>query len=701
MKRTLLVLAVTAALALLLRGTRLEDDPVRSLAHPDPIRAALFDHAQERGLYRDRIFVEAGALEPAQRERLEAGLREAGYQDVPLVEAPPPELVFALAPLLPAEEARRLMGVEALGKRAREAASVASLPGGDAYLRELEQDPLGLGPALLAQLAGAQAQGDAGGGVVRAYRSPRPMDYARVGREYDRLVGLGPRVHFIGADFFALENYRAASHDIVICSTLCLLLNLVVFYLFTGRWFMLGLLFLGSLVSYLTGLLAIRAFYPEVFTLVLAYTSTFVGYNNESLVHLSALEGEHRGRSLLGVWSAIGTTVIGFLVLLLGRSLMVRQMALASLGGMAGFLLFLVPYRDNLRSVRYRTFSWPKGEVSGRRVAVLCAACLVALAVIGMPPMATHIEGFRFQTPSLDAQVAYFSRRLEVAALDDVVAIPAPASPQEALAPLVAAGWVDMARHPLSRLRSRSEQEETLRVLAGYGDAVARLCALLAEGGLRLAPSPRLPPGVAPLDGWKYLELLGTLSPLRWTDTVEGRRYVMAGLTAAGGAADLGEAIPVSPRHYYDALLTSLSRELGWLFLAGLLAMAGYLIYFQRNAARVLYVLAPVFLAAVAFALYARLTGGTIHIVHIMGFSLVIALALDYTAVAVSGDHGPVELSKVLLTGLSTLATFGILILARHPVLRELGITVSIGCAVSLAFALFLRLRPAGGGSRP
>jgi predicted exporter len=52
----------------------------------------------------------------------------------------------------------------------------------------------------------------------------------------------------------------------------------------------------------------------------------------------------------------------------------------------------------------------------------------------------------------------------------------------------------------------------------------------------------------------------------------------------------------------------------------------------------------------------------------------------------------------VLLTGLCTLATFGVLVLARHPVMRELGITVAIGCGVSLAFALFVRLPAADEG---
>ncbi len=691
MKKTALLLFVTAALALTLRGTTLEDDPIRSLSHPDPVRAALFDRYQEKSFFRDRVFVEMGELTAAERERLAEALRAAGYLEVGLVERPSADKVLEMAPLLPAEAVRRLVDEEALARRAREALSIAMLPGGDTYLRELQDDPIGLGPAVLTRLVGPSAS--AAGPLLHGYRSPRPLDYEQVGRVYDLLVGFSPRVHFIGGDIFALENYRAVKHDILVCSALSLALNLVIFFCFTGRWALLALLFLGSVVSYLVGLLAIRAFYTEVYALVLAYTSTFIGFNNESLVHLAGIEATRRRRSLLGIWSAIGTTFIGFLVLLLGRSTMVRQMALASLGGMVGFLLFLVPYRATLATVRFRGFAWPKLTLRPRWVAATCAVSVLGLLIVGVPPVATRIEGFRYQTPALDAQVAYFSQQLDALSLEDVVAVPAAGEPGEVIARLAAAGLLDPARHPLAAWRRPAEQEETLRALRErYPMAVARLTALLSESGIRIEAAATLPARLRVHDAWDYLEELGRLGPVRWADRVGGQRFVMAGLRASAIPVTISGAIPVSPRHYYDQLLTALSRELGWLFLAGLAVMAIYLVILQRSASRALYAFAPLFVAAVAFAAWARATGSAIHIVHIMGFSLVIALALDYTAVAVSNDHGDVELSKILLTGLSTLATFGVLVLARHPVLHELGATVAIGCGVSLVFALFFRL---------
>ena len=389
-------------------------------------------------------------------------------------------------------------------------------------------------------------------------------------------------------------------------------------------------------------------------------------------------------------------TIIGFLVLLFGRSVMVRQMALASLGGTAGFLLFLAAYRHVLRGVRFRALEWPKVTVSPRWIAAGCGACTLGIAVLGVPRVGTRVEDFRFQTPvARPAGGALHDgarRALARARRGGAGGRRAHRRPRRTRVPRLA----DATRHPLASWRPTSAQEESLRVLrVEYPRACARVQALLESAGIRLDPAAAAASDLRPLGEWEYLDRIGTIGPIRWADEAAGGRFLLVGLRSGAVAPAGAGAVPMSPRHHYDALLTGLSRELGVLFLAGLLAMAVYLVFLQRRAARVLYVFAPLFLCALAFAAYARITGGTLNIVHFMGFSLVIALALDYTAVAVSSEHRARELSKVLLTGASTLATFGVLVVARHPVMRDLGTTVAIGSGMSLLFALFVRL-PAG-----
>jgi hypothetical protein len=256
---------------------------------------------------------------------------------------------------------------------------------------------------------------------------------------------------------------------------------------------------------------------------------------------------------------------------------------------------------------------------------------------------------------------------------------------------------LDLTHHPLTAWIPVDRQRETLRRLtARAGAATALLRAELLTAGIQLSPTP---PVFGALDAWAYLERIDSFSPVRWSQRAGEQRFVMASVKRGWAASLPPEVVPVTPRRYYNTLLTGLSRELGWLFLAGLAVMAVYLASLQRSALRVLYVFAPLPLAGFAFSLYCRLAGTTLNIIHVMGFSLVIALAMDYTAVAVSSDHAPAEVSKVILTGLSTLATFGVLILARHPVLRDLGVTVVLGCGISLAFALCIRIEPPRAGA--
>ena len=700
--KTSLVLLAAAGLAVLLRGTTLEHDPIRALSDPDPVRAALFEAYQRASVFRDRVYVEDGALGELDRMRLQEALRTAGYEQIPLFERPSREQVLRLAPLLPPADLRALLDDATIDARAQEAIAFAMLPGGDSYLREIEADPLGLGPALAARLLGSAGARE--GSAIRAYRGPRPIDFPRVEPVYDMLKSLSPPVHFIGGDFFAVENYRAILRDILVCSIVSLAITLAIFSLFTRRWTLLGLLLLGSIVSYLVGLLGLRIFYTEVYAVVLAYTSTFVTFNNEALVHLSGIEASRRRGQLIGIWSAIGTTLFGFIVLLFGRSVMVRQIAIASIGGMLGFLLFLVPYRSTLATIRIRPIAVPGLTLRPWLVGALCAASLGGVLAVGIPRVGTRIDAFGVRTPALDQQVEHFSRRLASLSLEDVVGvrIPTGGDPGDVLGPLATREVLDLSRHPLVLWRPLDEQQRAISTLRdGHPRAVARLTELLARGGIQVRVAQDLPATIQAIGAWDFLDVVGTIGPVRWTETLGGDRFVMAGLSLRAPLVLPDGVIPVSPRRYYDGILTSASRELAWLFLAGLVVMGIYLAVLQRSVARVLYVLAPLSLSALAFAVYVRCTGGTVDIIHVLSFSLIIALATDYSSVLVSTGHAPPEQAKILLTGASTLATFAVLWSARHPLLRELGATVTLGCAVSLAFALFIRLPAAEEGPGP
>ena len=681
----------------------LDDDPIRSLRAQGGPEAELFDRYHEKSVFDGKVFLEVSQLTDAELLPIQQLMSDIGYKPAKLFRPPAPAQMLAFLPLIDQGLVHRALSDEAIDARADEALSLAFVPGGGALLNQMAQDPFGLGEAFLKQALAAIGFSPAAATTSRilAYESPSPIVYEEVGRLYDALIAMGDRVHFIGADFYAYESYRDAQRDIVVCTALSTIVNLLLFLFFTRRLGPMLLLLAGSAVSYLSGILLVGLFYERVFAVVLAFASTFVGFNNEYLVHLSALPQGSGKKSLIGIWSAVGTTLLGFVVLLLGHSVIVRQMALASLGGMAGFLVVLFIFRQQLGQIRYRTFHWKKFAIGKKSLVGLAALALLAIALLPKPRVVTDVKDFRTESPKLAGEERYFMGKLGESNLSHVVAVPIDGDQlAERALSLVAEGRIDLTSHPLLVWRSPDEQEATIALLQARAPAaLERLRSRLAAAGLSLALDLDGLRALQVLPAYDFLHALGALTPAKWVDEVRGQKFLFAsGMPgAASSAAQKGAAAvtltPMNPKDHFDAMLTDLSRELGILFGLGLLAMCIYLVALHKKPIRVLYVFVPLMLIAAAFLAQDAIDGHSqLSIVHFVGLALVIALATDYASVAMSVDHHEVELSKILITALSTLGTFGVLLLAKNPVIAVLGHTVTLACLVAAPFALFVKL---------
>ena len=687
----------------------LDDDPIRSLRAQGGPEAELFDRYHERSVFDGKVFLEVSRLNEAELGAIRGLLADIGYTPAQLFQPPTPARMLDFVPLVGEQAVRKALSDEAIDARAEEAIALAFLPGGAPFLRQVEQDPFGLGQRFLKQTLASLGFSAAGreAAHILAFESPSPIVYDEVGRLYDALIALGDRVHFIGADFYAYESYRDAQRDIVVCTALSTLVNLLLFLFFTRRLGPMFLLLAGSAVSYLSGVLLVGLFYERVFAVVLAFASTFVGFNNEYLVHLSALPQGSGKKSLLGIWSAVGTTLLGFVVLLVGHSVIVRQMALASLGGMAGFLVVLFIFRKKLGEIRYRTFHWKKFTIGRRALVAVAALSAIAIFLLPKPRVATDLKDFRTDSPALEAEERYFMGKLGEAKLSHVVAMPIEGDRLvEQARALEASGRLNLDAHPLNAWRSIDEQNAAIAAFDERASAaIRRLQDSLDKAGIALAFDVDDWPKLKALSAYDFLAALNELAPTRWVDEVRGQKFLFASgmpggaatsQTGGGAAADAFSAVeltPMNPKDHFDAMLTGLSRELAVLFALGLLAMCAYLALLHKKPIRVLYVFVPLALIAVAFLAHGALTGNAaLSIIHFVGFALVIALATDYASVAMSVEHHEVELSKILITALSTLGTFGVLLLAKNPVIAVLGHTVTLACLVAAPFALFIRL---------
>lgn len=661
------------------RGLKVQDDPVASLNN-----SPLFTYFYDRSPFKGKIYVDGVT------DALDKDLQALGYTPFsPAADAEAeakahPEALLSLVPLLADADLAAAASAERRATILTQAQAALALPGGTAFLQELAGDPLLLRQLVVEKLLAPLLPKSAGGRIA-SYKSPVPQSFPTIGKAYDALVAAGPGVHFIGGDVFAYENYLAVKSDIAFCMLVSIPLNLILFFLFVRRGLFLLFLVVGSFLSYATGLVTVRLFYDHVYALVFAFTSTFIGFNNEYLVHLSGLDRGHLKRTLVSLGSAIGTTLIGFLVLLGSSSPIIRQMALVSVGAMAGFILFLLAYQPVLETIRIRNVSWPQLPFGPKSLVFGWIACAAVCLAAGMPEVRTSIETFKYTTPRLDAEVAHFQKRLPQVDLSDFRALPVEGD-EYAAWQAMPAGTATF--HPLSVFKSSEAQAASIaKADAALVSAREAVHAALLAKGILLPKRPAAP--LVPVRASAFLATLSALSPVPWAAVVAGQAYIFYPQNAAKAAPTA--SVPVSPKHYYDALLTDLGRQMGLCFLAGLGIMVAYLVPLQRGFLPILYIFSPLAVFAALMTAWCAATGTPLNVIHFMGFALVIAVAVDYTAIAVSTGYNRAELNKILLTGLSTLASFGVLCFARHPLLRDLGIVVTAGVGLALGYTLLTR----------
>ena len=81
------------------------------------------------------------------------------------------------------------------------------------------------------------------------------------------------------------------------------------------------------------------------------------------------------------------------------------------------------------------------------------------------------------------------------------------------------------------------------------------------------------------------------------------------------------------------------------------------------------------------------------NLFNVIATILIIGLGVDYgifMVCKISETYGHDTDRAVLFSGLTTLAGFGALILARHPALHSIGLTVILGIGAAIPSALFV-----------
>jgi len=149
----------------------------------------------------------------------------------------------------------------------------------------------------------------------------------------------------------------------------------------------------------------------------------------------------------------------------------------------------------------------------------------------------------------------------------------------------------------------------------------------------------------------------------------------------------------LSQRRFSELLSSTISRDFtGFIGKASLVILVFLSILF-RDPKKIFYALVPVLTGLIfMFGLMGAL-GWEFNLFNIVATILVIGLGVDYGIFMVSKisqgyDHGTAQ--AVLVSGLTTLAGFGALVLAKHPALHSIGVTVLLGIGIAIPSALLV-----------
>ena len=149
-----------------------------------------------------------------------------------------------------------------------------------------------------------------------------------------------------------------------------------------------------------------------------------------------------------------------------------------------------------------------------------------------------------------------------------------------------------------------------------------------------------------------------------------------------------------------EELVAAQRTRILWTLAVAAVLLVAVIAIALRSRSRVFRVLAPMALTTVLVLAVLRASGVSLNLFHLIALVLAAGLGLDY---ALFFEHASADraeqrrtLHAVLVCSLSTLMVFALLGLSDIPVLRAIGVTVTLGVVFNFVFALLLTRPPPG-----
>jgi len=164
-------------------------------------------------------------------------------------------------------------------------------------------------------------------------------------------------------------------------------------------------------------------------------------------------------------------------------------------------------------------------------------------------------------------------------------------------------------------------------------------------------------------------------------------------LQQLANAAD-SKALLLDLKDASESLVAKQRTHLLWSLTVAAVLLIGVIAFALRNRTRVLRVLTPMALTTLLLVAALHGAGVPMTLFHLIALILAAGLGLDYALFFEHAADDPSEqgrtLHAVLVCSISTLMVFALLAMSSLPVLRAIGVTVSMGVVLNFVLALLL-----------
>ncbi len=556
-----------------------------------------------------------------------------------------------------------------------------------------------------------------------------------------RAVNDDPRVRMVVSGpgrFSALMKERTQKETTWLGSAATAGLVVLLFIAYR-RWRVPVLASLPLATAALSGLAAVGAVYGDVHGITLAFGFTLIGVAQDYPVHL--FSHQHVGLSAVAnarnLWPTLATgvaaTCVAYVAFLASGVTGLAQLGLFSITGLAVAGLttrYVLPrmtgedYRDPARS---RALGRAETVLSLPRLPpLLYAAILVTgVAVIVLAPGPPWQDNLGALTPVPPEMLAQDARlRAEVGAPDprflavvternNELALEKLEQLQPGLDALVDAGAIGGFQHAAKYLPSAKRQRVRQLRLPRPVELASAVAA--ASRGTPFRPGV-FAPFLADIERARAQPPL-TIEVLRGSEQgplVEGLLHQGRGgieaIIAFSGVSDAARLEQWVAAAGPETVLIDLKREASALAVAQrerilrcLAVAAGLLVavmgFALRSLRRVSRVAAPMVLSTVVIVAVLRASGVRLDLFHLMSLVLAAGLGIDYALfferTGEDRDERLRTLHAVLVSSVSTLMVFALLSFSSIPVLRSIGVTVTLGVVLNFLLAIAMPREPA------